>query len=243
MREHLKSQFDLGEMYWLEVSNETPGLGGFRINGNPTIWDSSHSGYYFPDYPLKIEWMPKDGFCSIERETIWIQAVASDTVRLVNGFKPNPRSPYTGKLFMTKWKLGADSLPGRLVLSTLDSEDLTGSKWTLRTHMGDTTFLLPAPVHDVRTIQLGEIPGSKSLQRGGWMHLLDSCAFVVDSLSWDTLGGSNEFARASHLDHAWRPILQDQTDEQARNNYPWLVSLLILLAGGRIGYLLVGRKG
>ena len=106
MREHLKSQFDLGEMYWLEVSNETPGLGGFRINGNPTIWDSSHSGYYFPDYPLKIEWMPKDGFCSIERETIWIQAVASDTVRLVNGFKPNPRSPYTGKLFMTKWKLG-----------------------------------------------------------------------------------------------------------------------------------------
>ena len=35
MREHLKAQFDLGEMYWLEVLNETPDLGGFQSTEIP----------------------------------------------------------------------------------------------------------------------------------------------------------------------------------------------------------------
>ena len=243
MREHLKAQFDLGEMYWLEVLNETPDLGGFRINGNPTNRDSSHTGFYFPDCPLKIEWMPKDGHCSIERETVWIRGHAGDTVRLVNGFKPHPRSPYVGKLFMSKWDLGSDSLPPQLGFTSTASEELKGSKWTLLTDGGDTTFLLPSSVQGVHTIQLGGMSVPKSLRDGGWMHLLDSCALVVDSLAWDSLAGSSKFERASHLDPAWSPLLRPRADEQTRRTSLWLACLFALTLGVGIGFLLTRRQG
>ena len=182
--------------------------------------------------------MPKDGHCSIERETVWIRGHAGDTVRLVNGFKPHPRSPYAGKLFMSNWDLGSDSLPPQLGFTTTASEELKGSKWTLLTDGGDTTFLLPSSVQGVHTIRLGGMSVPKSLRDGGWMHLLDSCALVVDSLAWDSLAGSSKFERASHLDPAWSPPLHGpRADGQTRRTSLWLACLFALTVGVGIGFL------
>ena len=83
------------------------------------------------------------------------------------------------------------------------SEELKGSKWTLLTDGGDTTFLLPSSVQGVRTIQLGGISVPKSSRDGGWMHLLDSVRWwwtVSPGILWRVRQNSE---RASHLDPAW----------------------------------------
>ena len=83
----------------------------------------------------------------------------------------------------------------------------------------------------------------KSLRAGGWMHLLDSCVLVVDSLAWDSLAGVSKFERASHPDPAWSPILQPQADGHVHSMSPWLACLLALSVGVGIGFLLTHRKG
>lgn len=75
----------------------------------------------------------------------------------------------------------------------------------------------------------------KSLRDGGWMHLLNSCALVVDSLAWASLAGSSKFERASHPDPAWSPTLQPQADGQVHLMSPWLACLLALIVGLGIG--------
>ena len=171
----------------------------------------------------------QDGHCNIERETVGSRTRWRHG-EVVNG-SATSESPYAGKLFMSNWDLGSDSLPPQLGFTSTASEELKGSKWTLLTDGGDTTFLLPSSVQGVRTIQLGGISVPKSLRDGGWMHLLDSCALVVDSLAWDSLAGSSKFERASHLDPAWSPLLRPGVDEQTRRTSLWLACLFALTWG------------
>ena len=207
LRDHIQQQFDLGAPYWLEIHNETPGLGSFSVNGNAASRDSVYSGYHFGDYPLQIDWDPNDRYCSRANGTMWVMPHGADTVVVTNAFEPLPLSDDYGRVRLNEWHPVADSVGTWVEFRTQPGDTLPTSRWTFASSMGEFSVVLADDGGGVmlEAYEADVLEGFS--HASGWYELRDSSHLVVDSMSWNNLDTTGVYERRDSIGQGLVPGL------------------------------------
>lgn len=237
MLEYTRQQFDLDKPYRLEIVNEHPERGHFRINDNAGRSDSTYSGWYFSEFPLKVEWVPNRLYQPAAEPMLFVSAEPGDTLRLQPHFEPSPMSPYAGKVKLNEWHPARDSVAPWIELISLIPDTIPGLNWTFWTasgefdfeyaNMGKATFYLEDSLSTL---------WSDSSHVRGWWRMLDEEGLVIDSISWSDLQPSGVYERIDSIGHGLQWIQGPGTPASLNPNQQppqkrasiWLVLLLIL---------------
>lgn len=200
MLRHTQAQFDLSDPYWLELRNPHPERGGFRVNDNVLITDSLFEGWFFSDYPLKVEWIPEWGFAPQDSVT-WLQGPPGDTLRASGAFGPAPLSPFHGKVRLNEWHPRSDSMASWMEFIADSGFTIQGAPWTLWTSWGRQPLAFSVDTGRLEWAEFDSTWSEAFEPDSGWWRLLDAEERVIDSLSWAHLPDSAVYERRDSSNH------------------------------------------